>query len=359
MPSPTLSLSAVTATTASVAVTGLAADGTLQLQYSARHDFKGCPSPKIEGLARSSPISLVGLNQDAAYYVRARSKRADNTLEDWSTVLGFRTPVSTPPTTTPASVMIEPALIGIPHPVLAWSADDEVAGFPVTNLGVDAPVAWRSSSGHAFTADVGYQPVDTIALLASNLPEGATVTVHGDDTDPSSTPDYSYGPVAFRASANLAGRYAYHGLIQLPEVKTYRFWRVEISATLFSDILHLEHAVFTKAIETKNYSTGKSEVAVDMGGLDRTRTGNPIRSTGLRMRRVDFQIAMLTEEQFETKYGDFRRRVGLTDPVLCVPNMKSNAFLHDRILYGAIVDGREVNPVSPRFTRQFVIESLI
>src|SRR3546814_14079108 len=94
----------------------------------------------------------------------------------------------------------------------------------------------------------------------------------------------------------------------------------------------------------------KNEVGVDLGSLERLRSGNPNRIRGYRMRRVDFDLAALTEAQYETQYGDLHWRVGGTDPVLIVPNSKSGAFLQDRILYGAITAGRPVNSYSPYST---------
>src|SRR3546814_10777790 len=128
------------------------------------------------------------------------------------------------------------------------------------------------------------------------------------------------------ASANVPGRPGYHGLFRLPAAVSKEYWRVDITATLPGNLLHLEHAVFGKNRVTKNMAADKNEVGVDLGSLERLRSGNPNRIRGYRMRRVDFDLAALTEAQYETQYGDLHWRVGGTDPVLLVPNSKSGAF---------------------------------
>src|SRR3546814_17065308 len=88
-------------------------------------------------------------------------------------------------------------------------------------------------------------------------------------------------------------------------------WSVEITATHTGNLLHLEHAVFGKNRVTKNMADDKNEVGVDLGSLERLRSGNPNRIRGYRMRRVDFALAALTEATYEKQYGILeQRRVG-------------------------------------------------
>ena len=356
---PTLTPGAATANALAFSVAGLAADGTLDVQYAIRPDFQLCVAPLVTGVTRGN-FQLTGLNPNTSYFVRARSVRADGSVEDWSDIVSNRTAAGPMRDTSPNAVMIEPAILVVPAAVLGWTANATVSGFPVENLGYDGPVGWASKPAgdtHIFTAELGNAPVDTIALLASNAPPAATVTVKAGTT--TAGLDFTHGPVPFRASSALPGRPGYHALIRLPSVQSRRYWRVEITADVFSNHFHLEHAVFGQNRSTKNHSIDKSETLVDLGTFDRTRGGNPIRNLGARLRRVDFDISMLTEEQFELNYADLDWRVGSSEPVLCVPNSKDNAFLHDRILYGPIRGGKNVNPASPRYTRGFSIESVI
>ena len=356
-----LTAGAITSTNATVAVAGLAPDGTLDVQYSLRKDFQLGVSPLVLGVPRAG-FTIPGLNPGTMHYIRARPRRASGALEAWSNTLGVRMLDGAARATGASRVMIEPAVLVVPEAVLSWAdVGNTLAGFPLENLGFDGPVAWQSKNAasdlHVFVAELGGAEIDTIALLGSNASINATVTVKGGSTVAGA--DFTYGPVDFRASANLPGRPGYHALVRLPSVQKHRYWRVEIISDNFQDQFLLQHAVFGKNRVSKNHTLDKTESGIDLGTLDRTRGGNPVRTIGARMRRVDFDISVMSEAQFETNYADLDWRVGQTDPVLCVPNSKANAFLHDRILYGAIRGGKSVNVASPYYTRGFTIESII
>lgn len=357
---PTLNVIGVTYQNVAFSFAAEAADGTNEIQIGIFPDFEYCVAPVLTGFARGSTPTLTRMNQGTSYYARVRSRRLSGVAEPWSDPVPFRTPVNNAPVTTPASVMIEPAVLVVPNKIISFPfSPNTVAGFPVENLTIDAPTPWRSShaSLHSFTVRLAPEPMDTIALLMSNAPEDATVLIRVGSTN--ATADANYGPFPFRASANVPGRPGYHGLFRLPALVSKEYWRVDITATLPGGILHLEHAVFGRNRVSKNHSYDKRETGLDLGSLDRTRSGTPNRVRGFRMRRADFDISMMSEAQYETQYGDLHWRVGGTDPVLIVPNSKSGAFLHDRILYGAITAGQVVNPASPVYTRSFTVDSLI
>src|SRR3546814_18787937 len=99
------------------------------------------------------------------------------------------------------------------------------------------------------------------------------------------------------ASANVPGRPGYHGLFRLPAAVSKEYWRVDITATLPGNLLHLEHAVFGKNRVTKNMAADKNEVGVALRPLERVRRGNPNRIRGYRVRRGDFGLCSLTEHQ--------------------------------------------------------------
>lgn len=358
-----LTISNVTATAAQANFANRLAGRNIQIQYATRPDFKLCVAPIISLGSSPASVSHSGFNQATTYYARAREVVIATGVEEaWTPVQAFRTSLSSAQSTTPAAVMIEPAMLVTPEPVLEWVGDNEQAGFPAENLGYDAPVAWRSqhASTHAFNLRIGGAAIDTVALLMSNAPEAATCNVIGATSQANLTASPSFSNAgSFRASANLPGRPGYHALIRLPSLQSYPWWRVVISAAPPGGLFHLEHAVIGRNRTTKNHSVDKSEAGMDLGTLERSRSGMPLRSLGHRMRRVDFDLSMLTEAEYETNYADLDWRVGATEPVLCVPNTKANAFLHDRILYGAIRGGKVVNPASPRYTRGFSIESLV
>ena len=226
------------------------------------------------------------------------------------------------------------------------------------------PVAYKSyvsSGSHAIEAVMAPDPVDTIALLMSNLPENATVNIKAGATQAnvrSGSPAFTTGPLSFRASANLPGRPGYHGLFRFAQQRL-PYWRIEITAAdLTGGILHLEHALFGWNRSTKNHSVSRSEAGTDGGKLERLRSGVPDRVRGYRGRSASFDIAMLTEAQDWTNYQDLSYRVGSTDPVFVVPNTRPGAFFHDGFLYGSLTM-KNARPSSLRTTRTFSIESIL
>lgn len=359
----TLGLGTVTDIWAEITMSGFAADGTVEMQAAVRPDFKNCVCPIITGIALTSPYYLLGLTQNTPYYLRARSRRASGVAEAWSGILTFKTPLTTAPDLSTPAVLISPAMLVVPVPIVEWTGlgNGDLAGYPCSNLGFDAPVPWRTlpSAGTTvqFQARMAPQPVDTIAVLMTNMPEGATIRVKAGNT--SAVSDYTSATIPFRASANLAGRPGWHGILQLPAPQTYPYWRVTMVVATGLPIAHIEHAVFGLNRASKNHSVDKVEQPLDLGSFERSRNGVPRRMLGLRGKRVDFEIAMVNQLQFETLYADLPRLVGTTSPVLVVPNSKTGAFLHDRILYGVMVGGRASNPASPVYSRTFTIDSIL
>jgi len=359
-----LAVASNTATTASLTATGLAADGTIELQYSSDPDFAFAVSPVVVALPRSSPIAMAGLNQDATYYVRARPRRVSGVAEDWSNTVGFRTALAAAPSLTPTAVMIQPATIMAPNRVLGWVGLSEVAGFPAQNLGLDAPVAYKSyaaSGAHVIEARMAPEPVDTIAMLMTNLPEDATVVIKAGADQANvrgGSPAFSTASLPFRASANLPGRPGYHGLFRFAQQRL-PYWRIEISAAnLTGKTMHMEHMLFGWNRATKNHSVNRSENGSDAGKLERMRSGVPDRVRGYRGRVASFDISQLTEAQDWSNYQDLSYRLGSTDPAFVVPNTRPGAFLHDNFHYGSL-NMKMARPSSLRTTRSFTVESIL
>lgn len=361
-----LSVTSTTATSATFGFTGIAADGTVELQIGPRPDFEFSIAP-IYKVGLVTPYTAPGLNQRGTYFAQARMRRASQIIEGgWSDVVGFRTLDDLLPSFAPAAVMIEPPILVVPEKILALSPGQQVVGFPATNLIRDAPVAWRSQqSSNTFTLNVrtAGAPIDTIALLNTNVPEVATITLRAGPTEASLTSGWAYATAAapFRASANLSQRNGYHSLVRLPALQAYPWWRIIISNANIpgsTSTLHAEHLVLgrNRAVG-RNFTLDKKETASPLGSIERRRSGAPDRVEGLIMRKVDFDIENLPEAQYETILADLIYRE--QGPVLCVPNSKAGAFFHDRILYGDLTGGGVTNPYSPRFNRGFSISSLI
>lgn len=363
--STTLTVSAITATTASIAFTNLPGGGWVEIQIADNRDFRGIVTSRSY---TATPASIVGLNQNSEYYARGRTITSGLVVGAWGATVGFLTADGADWSTAPQAIMIEPAILVRPAPILAFTNSLETAGYPASNLDRDDPqLVWsynHAANDAALYIETAGGPIDTFSILDTTASEATTITVKGADAIATLTgggADFSQGPAQFRASANLPQRHGYHSLVRLPAPQKRRFWRINVSApsNSRSGVFMARYLVAGLARTAKNISADKVESPLDLGGLDRNRAGGPDRIWGHRMRKVDFEISMMSEMQFETQFSDLWRLVGLTEPMLVVPNSKSNAFLHDRILYGAIQQQRVLQPASPRFSQGFSIESLI
>lgn len=358
-----LGLGATTATSQSFTFAGWGASGTIDLQISPDPDFEFAVGPVYTGIPRATPYVAPGLNQAATYYARARTRLVDGSTEAWSNVVAFRTPLSAARSTAVAAILVEPAIIMRPERIISYaSTPAAIAGFPVENVGRDAPVATRIFSDglvYHFILEHAGAPVDTIAVLQTNLPESATLEVRGAATRAAVEAAVPLASQAFRATPNMPGRPGYHGLVQLGAPVSHRFFMISMAVPggLPGSIVHVEHIVIGLNRKSKNHALEKTETPINMGSKDRTRTGAPDVVKGLKMRRVEFDLAWLTETISETLYHE----IGgwLDETVLVVPNSKAGSWLHDRILLGDLKTARTTQPSSLHYTRTLAVESII
>lgn len=356
-----LNLTAKTATTATLAVTNIPAGGTVEIQVADNPDFRGLATWRAYA---ASPAVITGLNQRGRFYARARGISAGGVKEAWGKTIGFYTDAGAARVTAPAAVMVEPAILVIPEPILNFSYNyGGLGGFPPTNMLRDDPsLIWAGSSpdGFAFTFEHAGGPVDTLALLDTTLDEGQTINVYAGDVlaDVQGQVGTLQGNMK-RASANMPQRAGYHAMMRLAAPVSARFWKIVIPQGGQQGMMLIRYLVLGLARTAKNISTDKVENPLDLGSLERSRDGTADRVFGHRMRKVDFEISMLTEMQWETQFGDLWRKIGLNEPVLVVPNSKAGGFLHDRILYGTLAQARATNHMAPRFSQAFSVESLI
>lgn len=362
-----ITASATTATSTTLTFTTVPGDTlAIDVRYGWRPDFMWCLAPVIRH-AGTGPLALSGLNQAAIYYFQARPISTTGQEGAWTDVIGVATPVLALRDTSPANIMIEPALIIPPAPVLTWAADDEEAGHPVRTLGRDDPNStwWSQRVGLVFglEARIAPAPIDSIAVLATNASETSTITIKaGADAAnvQGGAPTFVHVSRPFRASAGLPGRKSYHSYVRLPAPQSYPYWRIEIGGPVPGDMFVATYVVFGLAHSTRNFaSDSKAETLVDLGAIERDRSGNPSRIDGHRSRSVEFEIVNMPEAQYETAFEQLRWLIGSTTPALVIPNSRPGAFLHDRILYGTMKPGRASNTYSPRYSQQFSVESLI
>lgn len=357
---------APTATTATLSFTGAPGTGTIDYQLSPRADFSFCVAP-IYNCAVGASVNLVGLNQRCTYFARARTRAVDGiTVSDWTNVTQFRTADGTAQDTAATAIMITPAIIVLPEvPIFITDIGAGIAGYPVQSLLRDSPVGWKASpiSGHNHSVEfqMAGQPIDTIALLNTNLPENTLIDIWAAPTQAdlsnAGVRTLLLNSVAFRASSNLPGRNGYHGLFQFSQ-STLPWWHIEIHGTTTTgDLAYIEHLVIGRNRTSKNHSVDKTETPITKSTIDRTRAGVADRQPGIPMRKSEFEISVLDAATYETVYGDLVSHEN--EAVLAVPNSKAGGFLHDRILFGDMKASRIFNPYAARFTRGFSIESLI
>lgn len=353
------------------AVLGVSAFGAgfanVDVQYSTRPDFKFALSPMVINVAPAGgTVTIAGLNQRTTYFVRVR-ERAGTIVKTWTKPLSFYTPSNIAQIVAPAGANKANAFISVPEFVTAWTTQQEIPGHPAANLATDNPNdqwwADYSAPGYAFEMQHSGAPVDTIALLETNAHAGMTITIKAGASLANvrgGAPSYSFGPQAFHASANLGGKPAYHALIRLPALQSFAFWRIEVAGTASLGRFVATYGIIGRARTAgKNMADDSGEISVDLGKLERTPEGSADRRRGyLRGRKVDFEIAMMSEAAWETQFADLRNILGSNESALVVPNSRANSFLHDRILYGPVVL-RGSHPRSTVFTAGLSVSSQI
>jgi hypothetical protein len=359
----TITPGATTATTAVLNFAGYGGDGTIDLQIASRPDFSFCVAPVIS-IPRGDTYTLIGLNQEATLYARARTRSAAGVLETWGATAGFRTPLATARVTTAQSIMVEPAALVFPNTILAAFSAQTIAGYPADNVGIPAPVAWRGQSAaggqQTVTLDIVTpgDPADSLAILNTNMPEVGTITVSAGENFGALTAVITNA--RFRASVNVPGRPGYHGYFKFTS-RSAKCWRIQLivaaGAGPPAGVFHVEHVVLGQNLASRNANGDKTETPVGLTTTERTRTGILDRVPGIPIRRSEFDLSNLTERDFETLYGQLWRRQG--DTVFCVPNSRDNAFRHDRMLLGEFGAGRISGVQGIRFTRGMSIDSII
>jgi hypothetical protein len=360
--SVTITVDLITATTARLNYAGIdPAAVTIEIQIAPRLDFLFCAAP-VFSTAAVTPFSIDGLNQSQTYYVRGRGITGAGAQLAWSEIESFRTPQQTAQDLTPPAVFLENGLVCIPEPVFSLTATT-VAGYPIINTQDDGPaVAILTQDGFnnfAITFRTSGQPIDTIALLCTNMPEAVDIDYFQGDTFAEANAETNqFLNTSGRASANVPGRMHYH-LFNRFTSTSKRWFKLKFNAAVLGKRLQIGHLIVGRSLQSKRIARDMSISFEDMGVVERSPIGVPDRQQGLRMRTVDLDFAMMTETIYETVYGPVHALIGETDPVLILPNSKAGAFLHDRLLYGTLTGGRASNPVSRYFSRRFQIRSII
>lgn len=363
-----LSIDNITAVTCRLNYASITGGPTsIEVQISPRDDFAFCVAP-IFTTTTATPQTMTGINQAQTYFARARGVTSGGVQLGWSNTVMFRTPLSAAQDLTPPANFLDAALICIPATLQTMEVFSPITGYPADNVLDDGPGYALSAgtgggnAGHNFSFFTAGQPIDTVALLMTNLTEAATVQVISANTKADALGSVGSAVIRYsgvaRASANVPGRIGYHGLYRFTET-TQPWFNIAINATLPGARLQVTHLVAGKSIVSKKIARDMNTSLEDLGIIERNLFGVPDRQEGAKTRVVDFDLANLDETIYETLYGPIHQRVGHTDPVLVVPNPKAGSLLHDRILYGNLQGGRVTNPVGKLHTRRFQINSII
>jgi hypothetical protein len=356
-----ISVTSVTATSANITLSGKAGTRT-ELQLSTRPDFSRSASPRFDSAAGTT-MTLSGLNAGTTYYARGRNWTSATVNDGWGAVTPIRTSAGAAWADDTGNIIVDKAILARPLPFLAVTANGAVAGHPAVNVGVPSPVAWwnlNTGGSHAITIQIGGDPIDTIALLNTNLPESSSITVKAGSTAAiaeGSSPAFTFTAAAGRASPNLPSRPGYHSLIRLAAPQAYQFWRIVITATVPGNVFACDHIVLGLNQATRAHAVDRKETPVDLGQYKRLRSGVLDRQPGLIMRRQEFELAMLTQDEFQKNYSELWREQ--SSMMLAVPNGKAGPYIHDRIAYGDFAGGGTSQPYSNRYVRPFTIDSLI
>jgi hypothetical protein len=359
-----LSFQARTETALTLGLTAAAGTGSIEIQYGSRDDFQFCIAPIIGIGAPAASFQLAALNRAQTYWIRGREVNGD-VRGDWNAAKAFTTAPGVP-NLPDYAIQIAPAWLVVPRKPSRWYGAYTVAGYSVENLGRPSPAAaWRSvftDNQILFYVETDGGGIDTVALLDTNLPEGAQMRLIAGPTLASMTggsaPAFTSEFKNFRASENVPGRRGYHGIIRLAAPIEHRFVGVQIIGAMPpAGLVHVTHAVFGRARVLKNYGD-MTDQPFDMSTSERMRDGSPDAVAGFRGRKVDFEIAAMTEAQHEAAFADVAQRVGTSEPVLILPNSKAGAYLHDRLLFGNLTANRQTNS-NARFTRALSIDSII
>lgn len=348
--------------------TGLTGTTQVTLEVNRAADFASDDSMFMT-VAKASgdsayPFLISGLPSGTPWYGRIRS---DNSGE--RSVSDFMATLSVAPITTYAGYSIGKSLLVVPaglRNLVHAGAGPEYQtrpGFPVQNLLRDDP----SSTFQCSTSTYGVtqqtqirfatsgEPIDAIALLGMNIPDGCTWQIQS-QPDASSSDFALYPMQEMRVSPSIGRRPSYHAMYRLPSPSTHRYWVLQLFLTTPHFIAR--NLVVGLARESTNADKGTGYTANDLGSASRTRFGVLDTVRGWRGKTVSFSMSWLSETEFQAKWADLPGLVGTTKSVLAIPNSKRNIHLNDRIAFGNITQMGAENVQSFKYSQNLEINSI-
>lgn len=226
------------------------------------------------------------------------------------------------------------ALFALPHRFTPAATTPTPLAGSVAYLANDvAGQVWRGAVSSYFVIDLGSRPVtyDTIALVATNLRPTDSVRVQTGTTDSGTgsldliTPAYD-GDYAAGAMV----------VVRLPANRSERFVRIDITAPGHPDAyVQVTRLVVAKAITTLGISPSSKQTFDD----DSVRGRGPGYTTVDEYPTyVTWQVscAMITDDDWLTKWNPFLRRAGNKRGILFIPETEMQSRWQSMAIFGLI-----------------------
>lgn len=353
----TISTKSVTSTSFIVEVDADSGETLFDVEINRAEDFASDDS-FIQSNVGFGDRTFAGLPSDTVWSIRARKTNGGIGL--WTPVIK-RATLPAPANAPNLGLTVDKALLVRPEQLSQILAPSALLGAPAKNLLRDDPMSAMRVNGSgtfAIQFETAGRPMDAIALLGTLAGIDATWRIRAAASQAAlaSAPTYDTGYIRFHASPNLGARELYHGLHLMAAPRTDTWW--EISITHAAPAFVARNLVVGLQRKSVNASRGSGQTAYDLGSMSRTSYGTPQRVEGWKGRRVDFELSWLSETEYQTKWSDLEMTLGLTRPVMVLPNSRANQYLHDRIGFGCISSTRSEVMRGDKSLRQITVDSL-
>lgn len=239
------------------------------------------------------------------------------------------------------------AILVRPLPFTVSSPSGWAAATPVTNANIDHPglVARSTGSTASFVVNLGSsQTIDTVALVGTNLPASATVTV--------SATGYNSGAVSAFVG-NKDAETSTKTIIQFSPI-TVSTVTISISSNAVIDIQRVVVGlrIEVDGIDSAAEQTFDDQSVIDTGpGYTTVEEFNVLTSWKVKM-------SWITDAQWRDKFFPFFQRVGTKKAVLFVPVASDASRFQHEAVFGRFTSIAKGEYASNRWLVSFTITSL-
>lgn len=191
---------------------------------------------------------------------------------------------------------------------------------PVSNLNIDEKGLVARSTGNtaSFTVNLGSsQTIDTVALIGSNLPASATVTITAG----------SYNGTVAAYSGDKDSDTTTKTIVQFSPVTTST---VTISITS-NAVIQIQRLVIGKRVETEGIDQGCSQSFEDQSVIEKSNGHTTIEQYDV-LTSWKAKMSWLTDSQWRSQFFTLFRRAGQSRAVLFVPTADDpSTFQHEAV----------------------------